>query len=78
VELLADRENGAGKPRERRTELLALHSGAEANLLARRLGGTSAWLFPPIAKRFGGRLAWLGWPCDDTLTPSCKILKARS
>ena len=76
--LLVNRENAAGKPRERWTQLLALHNAGERDLLARGLDDAHAWLLPPIAKRFGRRLASLGWQRDDAWTPYCKILKASS
>ena len=76
--LLIERKNGAGKPRERWMQLLALHSAGERDLLARGLDDAHAWLPSPIAKRFGRRLATLGWQRDDTWTPYCKILKASS
>ena len=81
--LLVDRENGparrggAGSPRERWAQFLALHAAGERDLLARGLDDTHAWLPPQIARRFGRRLASLGWLRDDTWTPYCRLLKRR-
>jgi hypothetical protein len=73
IYLLADPE--AGSPRERYVRLLALHSAAERDLVARGLDDAHAWLPPPIAKRFGRRLAALGWIRDDAWTPYCRRLR---
>lgn len=61
-------------PPERWSQLLALHSAAERDLLARGLDDAHAWLPPQIARRFGRRLEFLGWLRDDRWTPYCKIL----
>jgi hypothetical protein len=63
---------GAGKPRERWAQLLALHRAGERDLFARGLDDAHAWLPPRIAKRFGRRLESLGWLRDDAWTPYCK------
>lgn len=70
--LLAD--PGAGNPRTRWAQLLALHRAGERDLLARGLDDAHAWLPPRIAKRFGRRLESLGWVRDDTWTPYCRRL----
>lgn len=79
--LLVDRERGAsgrgreGNPRERWTQLLALHAAGERDLVKRGLDDAHAWLPPAIARRFGRRLASLGWLRDDAWTPYCRKLQ---
>jgi len=76
--LLVDRDNGgpgAGKPRERYAQLLALHAAGERDLLSRGLDDAHAWLPPPVARRFGRRLESLGWVRDTAWTPYCRRLK---
>jgi hypothetical protein len=75
IYLLVDRDSSA-KPAVRWSQLRALHTAGERDLLARGLDDAHAWLPPPIAKRFGRRLASLGWQRDDTWTPYCRILKS--
>jgi hypothetical protein len=89
--LLVDRDDrddacgrGAGnrspdksRPRERYTQLLALHRAGERDLLARGLDDAHAWLPPPVARRFGRRLESLGWVRDDAWTPYCRRLRDR-
>lgn len=70
--LLMDR--GAGNPRERFAQFVALHKAGARDLLARGLDDAHAWLPPRIAKRFGRRLETLGWLRDDAWTPYCKNL----
>jgi hypothetical protein len=69
---------GAGKPRDRYAQLLALHQAGERDLCARGLDDAHAWLPPPIAKRFGRRLEALGWIRDDAWTPYCRRLRDTS
>jgi|SRR5271156_1467859 len=69
--LLVDRSEKIA-PQERFAHLLALHSAAERDLIARGLNDAHAWLPPSIAKRFGRRLTALGWMRDDVWTPYCK------
>jgi hypothetical protein len=68
----------AGTPRERWQWLLALHAAAERDAWQRGLEDAHAWLPPPIAQKFGKRIALLGWQRDDTWTPYCRKLIARS
>ena len=75
IYLLIDRESGERNPRERWSQLLALHAAGERDLLARGLDDAHAWLPPQIARRFGRRLESLGWLRDDRWTPYCKILR---
>ncbi len=70
--LLAD--PAAGTPRNRYSELIALHAAGKRDLLSRGLDDAHAWLPPPIAKRFGRRLEALGWIRDDAWTPYCRRL----
>jgi hypothetical protein len=72
----SDAATRAGKPRERYSQMLALHQACEQDLLARGLDDAHAWLPPPIAQRFGRRLAALGWVRDDSWTPYCFRLRA--
>jgi len=68
------RRGGEGNPRDRWTQLLALHAAGERDLLARGLDDAHAWLPPPIARRFGRRLESLGWVRDTAWTPFCRRL----
>jgi hypothetical protein len=69
IYLLAD--SGAGKPRDRFSQLLALHAAGERDILARGLDDAHAWLPPRVANRFGRRLEALGWIRDNRWTPYC-------
>ena len=71
----AKKGSGAGNPRERWAQLVALHRAGERDLLARGLDDAHAWLPPSIARRFGRRLESLGWLRDDAWTPYCKRLR---
>jgi hypothetical protein len=55
---------GAGTPRQRWENFLALHDAARSAAAARGLDDVQAFLPPPIARAFGRRLARLGWTRD--------------
>jgi hypothetical protein len=73
IYLLADPAHA--NPRERLTNIIALHRVAERDLLQRGLEDAHAWLPPKIARRFGRRLTQLGWTRDDNWTPYSIRLK---
>jgi hypothetical protein len=55
---------GAGTPRQRWQNFLALHDAALRDAAARGLDDAQAFLPPQIARSFGRRLARLGWMRD--------------